>query len=116
MESVKKTFLKSLDLFKRMRVRTFELEYDKQKKDEENDKRIDELHNNLMIRLNEDTRSMLIEYVDRLVAKYNNDGSYFYDKGFSDCYNLIKLCKHTYRGMLKLPPLKDDTFDIEELL
>jgi hypothetical protein len=94
-----------------------ELEYDEQRKDVENDKRIDELHSKLMTRLNEEAKTMLIEYVDRLVAKYNNDGSYFYDKGFLDCYELLKLCKDTYRGVMDLPSLnKDDTFDINELV
>jgi hypothetical protein len=117
MKTTEQAFLKSIDLFKKMRIRTLELEYDEQRKDVENDNRIDELHSKLMTRLNEDTKTMLIEYVDRLVAKYNNDGSYFYDKGFSDCHELLKLCKSTYRGLIDLPPLdKDDTLDLEGLL
>jgi hypothetical protein len=100
-----------------MRIRTVELEYDEQRKDVENDKRIDELHSKLMTRLNEEAKTMLIEYVDRLVAKYNNDRSYFYDKCFSDCHSLLKLCKAAYKGLMDLPPLNnDDTFNIEDLL
>jgi hypothetical protein len=117
MQNTKQAFLKSIDIFKRMRIRAVEQEYDEQRKDIENDKRIDELHNKLIARLNEEAKTMLIEYVDRLVAKYNNDGGYFYDNGFSDCHSLLKLCKDTYKGQMDLPPLNnDDTIDVSELL
>ena len=116
MKDIKQAFLKSTDLFKKMRIRAVELEYDEKKKDVENDKRIDELHSKLMTQLNPDTKTMLIEYIDRLVAKYNNDGGFFYDKGFSDCHSLLKLCKATYKGLIDLPPLTDDTLDINDLL
>ena len=84
MQSNKLESSRSLSMFKKMRIRALELEYEEKERDERNETRINELSDKLTGSLSPDCRLMLTEYIDRLVAKYNTDGGYFYYKGFND--------------------------------
>jgi len=99
MQSNNLALLRSIALYKCMRIRALEAEYEEKEKDEENEARIIELGNKLTVRLSVNAKTMLTEYVDRLVAKYNTDGSYFYNKGFNDSRHIYSsLSVHTKRS------------------
>jgi hypothetical protein len=117
MQNTKQAFIKSIDLFKKMRIKTLEAEYSQKKRDEISNEQIDEQFENLAKLIGDENKSLLIEHADTLVARYSSGSSYYYDNGFRDCYELIKLSKDTYKGLMDLPPLNnDDTIDVSELL
>jgi hypothetical protein len=102
MKNIKKTYFKSMEVFQRLRLKTLEQEYDKLHLKPENNKILNDLHNNLLELLGEN-KNLLFDYADRLIAKYCTDTLWFYDSGFQDCQELNKLFKETIMGVKEIP-------------
>jgi hypothetical protein len=48
--------------------------------------------------LSGENRHLLYEYTDRIIALYNNDPDYYYDRGFDDC-------ERFYEKLFKIAPV-----------
>jgi hypothetical protein len=42
-----------------------------------------------------------------IVAQYNNNPSWFYDKGFQDCQATYELLRRILKGVDTIPPLQE---------
>lgn len=106
MEQNDRVFLKSIEFYRRMRLRPLELRFDSQCPDDGG--RLNELHERLTELLGKH-KSLLAEYGDLLIARYNTDVFAFYDEGFTDCQQLYRFFRETLQGKREFPPLEEKT-------
>ena len=108
MKNIEKTFIKSMEVFQRLRLKASEQEYNKLHRDPENNKILNDLHNEILELLGEN-KNLLFEYADRLIAKYSNDPLWYYNHGFQDCQELNQLFRDSFMGIKEIPPLEEKT-------
>jgi hypothetical protein len=108
MKNIENTFFKSIEVFQRLRLKSLEQEYNKLHRDPENNIILNDLYRKIFELLGEHN-NLLIEYSDRLIAKYSNDPLWFYDSGFQDCQALSQLFGDSFMGIKQIPPLEEKT-------
>jgi hypothetical protein len=121
MDKHKEIFMRSMDYFRRARIKTLEHEYDQTVRTHDNQSNFEKIHERLLELIGEDNRQLLIEYTDLLVAQYNTDPAWFYDKGFQDCQATYGLFRSILTGVEAIPPLQEKcnaelTEEIDELI
>jgi hypothetical protein len=121
MDKHTETFFKSIDYFRRVRIKTLEVLYDQTMRTRDNQSQYETIHERLLELIGEDNRQLLIEYTDLLVAKYNTDPAWFYDKGFQNCQSTYGLFRSILKNVDTIPPLQEKcdaelTEEIDELI
>jgi hypothetical protein len=114
MNKLKETFFKSMDYFKNIRIKTLEVLYDQTMRTRDNQSQYETIHERLLELIGEDNRQLLIEYTDLLVAKYNTDPAWFYDKGFQDCQSTYGVFRAILTGVEAIPPLQEEKGTAEQ--
>jgi hypothetical protein len=115
------TFMKSIDFFRRTRIKELELEYDQTMRTHDNQRDFETIHDKLLEIIGEQNKPLLIELVDLAVAQYNTDPTWFYNKGFQDCQALYASFRSVLKNVDTIPPLEersaaDISEDIDELI
>jgi hypothetical protein len=103
----KETFFKSMDQFKRLRIRIWEKEYDKSVRIQDELKDFDVVHDKLMELLGPEHGTLLIKYTDMICAKYNVDPAFYYNAGYQDCVATYDLYRAILAGKEAIPELED---------
>jgi len=121
MDKFRAAFFKSMDYFRRARIKTLEREYDQTMRTHDNQSSLDTIHDQLLELIGNQNQALLIDYTDVIVAKYNTDPAWFYDKGFQDCQSTYGLFRSILTGVEAIPPLQEKcnaelTEEIEELI
>jgi hypothetical protein len=121
MDKHKEIFMRSMDYFRRTRIKTLEHEYDQTVRTHDNQSSYDTIHDQLLELIGNQNQALLIDYTDVIVAKYNTDSAWFYDKGFQDCQSTYGLFRSILTGVDTIPPLQEKcnaelTEEIEELI
>ena len=121
MDKLTETFFKSMDYFRRTRIKTLEHEYDQTVRTHDNQSSYDTIHDQLLELIGNQNQALLIDYTDVIVAKYNTDPAWFYDKGFQDCQSTYGLFRSILKNVDNIPPLQEKcnaelTEEIEELI
>jgi hypothetical protein len=107
MNKLKETFMKSIDFFRRTRIKELELEYDQTVRIHDNQSSLDTIHDQLLELIGNQNQALLIDYTDVIVAKYNTDPAWFYDKGFQDCQSTYGLFRSILKNVEAIPPLQE---------
>jgi hypothetical protein len=115
------TFFKGIDYFRRVHIKTLGKLYDQTMRTHDNQSQYETIHERLLELIGEDNRQLLIEYTDLLVAKYNTDPAWFYDKGFQDCQSTYGLFRSILKNVDTIPPLQEKcnaelTEELDELI
>jgi hypothetical protein len=117
MDKIKLAFQQSLSHYQRIRLRMHTKEYEKSFREPEDLKRFDDVNEKLIELLGPESKTMLIEYTDLILAMYNKDSAYFYSAGIQDCEALYDFCRAILKGTQSIPQLEEKTqADIEEEL
>jgi hypothetical protein len=121
MDKHKEIFMRSMDYFRRTRIKTLEHEYDQTVRTHDNQSSYDTIHDQLLELIGNQNQALLIDYTDVIVAKYNTDPAWFYDKGFQDCQSTYGLFRSILKNVDNIPPLQEKcnaelTEEIEELI
>ena len=115
MQTIEKTFLSTMELFKRLRIKMCENRYKIEIKDYDTEKRFDETHGKLLELLDDEGKLILLEYTDLLIVKYGHNPSWFYDCGLNDGHALHSLFKSILDGSYDIPPLEEkSSVDLSE--
>lgn len=88
MQELKSKKIYSKDADREKRLNELEREYDS-KRDPANDLRLEELNFYLSGLLGRNNLHYLREYADLLIARYNTDAGWFYNKGYEDARRLM---------------------------
>ena len=121
MDKFRAAFFKSMDYFKKIRIKTLEVLHDQTKRTHDNQSQYETIHERLLELIGPDNNQLLIEYTDLLVAKYNTDPAWFYDKGFQDCQSTYGLFRSILKSADTIPPLQEKcnaelTEELDELI
>jgi len=117
MEKVQLAFQQGLTHFQRICLKMHEKEYEKSYRDMEDFKRFDDVNEKLLHLIGDDNKSLLIDFCDLILARYNKDSAYFYSAGIQDAESLYDLCRAVLKGTQSIPQLEEKTqADIEEEL
>jgi hypothetical protein len=107
MDKFKETFFKSMEHFRRIRIKTLEKHYDQTVRTHTNQRDFESVHDKLLEIIGEQNKPLLIELVDLAVAQYNTDSAWFYDKGFQDCQSTYGLFRSILKNVDTIPPLQE---------
>jgi hypothetical protein len=107
MNKLKETFFKSMEHFRRIRIKTLEKHYDQTVRTNTNQRDFETIHERLLELIGPDNNQLLIEFTDLLMALYNTDSAWFYDKGFQDCQSTYGLFRSILTGVDNIPPLQE---------
>ena len=91
MKTAEQAFLKSIDLFKKIRIRALELEYDEQKKDVENNKRIYLGYRHQILRHHDLRKDMIVNFRSKALSHELREGP-FSDKHYWMRPHTGKMC------------------------
>jgi hypothetical protein len=121
MDKHTETFMKSIDFFRRTRIKELELEYDQTMRTRDNQRDFESIHAKLLEIIGEQNKPLLIELVDLAVAQYNTDPTWWYSQGFSDCQALYDVFRSVLMGAETIPKLKEKssaelTEELDELI
>jgi hypothetical protein len=107
MDKHTEAFFKSMDYFRRTRIKTLEKQYDQTVRTRNDQRDFENAHAKLQQLIGPENNYLLIEYTDLLVAQYNTDDAWFYDKGFQDCQSTYGLFRAILTGVAEIPPLQE---------
>jgi len=121
MDKFRAAFFKSMEHFRRIRIKMIEKEYDQTMRTRDNQSQYETIHERLLELIGPDNRQLLIEYTDFLVAQYNTNPAFFYEAGFQDCQSTYGLFRSILTGVEAIPPLQEKcnaelTEEIDELI
>jgi len=121
MDKLTATFFKSMDYFRRVRIKTLEKQYDQTVRTHDNQSSYETIHDKLLQIIGDDNKALLIEFSDLLVAQYNTNPAFFYEAGLQDCQATYGLFRGILTGVDNIPPLQEKCYaelteEIDELI